>query len=160
VLQIQPSGRSFLIALLPLGSALAQPLGIEIDGKERIQLGYFLPGTCDIAGCTQKAPMTPARLERMKNARTISIMGIDVTGQRELSLPLPCCRFKAAYDGAASEAGTKEELYIKEFLRRRFADFMRMDWEKLCFDVPASAQQKSEVILPAQGAVKKRSEAC
>jgi invasion protein IalB len=157
VLQTQPSGRSFLIAFLPLGSALAPPMYVLLDGSERIQLGYFMPGTCDQSACFQRALMSPALLERLRNAKTIAVGGFDVTG-REHTLPLPCCGFKAAFDGAPTPVGDKydEPRKITETLRRRFADFTRKDWEKLCFDI--SRRDGNEPSLGASAG--KRGEAC
>jgi invasion protein IalB len=161
VLQTQPSGRSFLIAFLPLGSALAPAMYVQLDGAERIQLGYFLPGTCDQSGCFQRAIMSPALLERLRNAKTIAVGGFDVTG-REHSLPLPCCSFKAAFDGAPTPVGDKydEPRKITETLRRHFADFTRKDWEKLCFDVSPGRGKRDGNEPSQETTAGKRSEAC
>lgn len=150
VLRTQPSGGGYLIALLPLGSALAPPMYIQLDGAERIQLGYFLPDTCDVAGCFQRALMSPALVERLRNAKAIAAGGIDVMG-RELLLPLPCCGFKAALDGAPAVVDDKydEPRKITKTLLRRFADFTRKDWEKLCFDVsPDRGERGRKRALP------------
>ncbi|MGO9485012.1 MAG: hypothetical protein ACLPX9_10575 [Rhodomicrobium sp.] len=131
VLQIQPAGRSFLIAFLPGGSALPPDPGyILLDGTERIQLTYFaihpadLPHSpCDLMGCYAKTPMTPALLDRTKSAKAISFAA---WGQ-EPSFPLPCCGFKAAFDNAPvpAEAQDETQRIIQEFIRQRFAAFMQ-----------------------------------
>ncbi len=161
VLQTQPSGRSFLIAFLPLGSVLAPPMNVRIDGAERIQLGYFLPGTCDQAGCFQRALLPARLLERLRNAKAIAVGGVDVIG-RDISIPLPCCGFKAVFDGTPVVVGGKydEPRYIQETLLRRFADFTRKDWEKLCFDVSPAGRKRDVTGPTPEAATGKRSEAC
>jgi invasion protein IalB len=150
-----------LIAILPVGSALAPIMNVLLDGTERIQLGYFLPDTCDISTCPQRAPMSSALLERLTNAKAISLRSIDVTG-RELSIPLPCCGFKAAFYGAPTPAdGKDDELHITtNILRRRVADFMRMDWEKLCFDVAPDRQRLEGTAPTLEATAVERSKAC
>jgi invasion protein IalB len=127
VLQIQPAGKSFLIALLPLYSAMPPTPGyIQLDGTERIQLSYFERTTCDQSGCWARAVIPALLLDRMKNAKTISFGAVDVTG-RDRSVPLPCCAFAAAFDGTAvpDEAKDDTQRKIQEALFRRFMDFVR-----------------------------------
>ena len=127
VLQIQPAGKSFLIALLPLYSAMPPTPGyIQLDGTEQIQLSYFEHTTCDQSGCYARAEIPAPLLDRMKNAKAISFGAVDVTG-RDRAVPLPCCAFAAAFDGTAVPAEAKDDMQrqIQEALFRRFADFTR-----------------------------------
>ncbi len=126
VLQIQALNRHVLIALLPLGSAMPpEPGYIRLDGNMRIKLAYLILDTCDQSGCYAKAEMSQALVDRMKAAKEISF-GNDPWGQ-ELLIPLSCCSFAEAFDGAPlpMEAQNERQGRMKEFLQRRLMDFIR-----------------------------------
>jgi invasion protein IalB len=127
VLQVQPSGRSVLIAFLPIGQMLPpDPGSIQLDDTERIQLEYLARDACDISGCYVRASLTPMLLDRMKSAKPMSAYGVPHPGH-ESSLPLPCCEFGAALDGkpTSAEARNDQQRKIQKVISRRFADFVR-----------------------------------
>jgi invasion protein IalB len=127
VLQVQPSGRSVLIAFLPIGQMLPPDAGsVQLDDTERIQLQYLAREGCDESGCYARAILTPMLLERMKSAKPMSAYGVPRLGQAS-SLPLPCCEFGAALEGKPASAEARDDLQrkIRKAITRRFADFIR-----------------------------------
>ena len=126
VLQIRPSGRSVLVAFLPL-ALQSDPGHIRLDDSERVQLAYLAHDGCDASGCYGRAEMPPALLDRMKRAKAIALMGVvDVTG-RGLPFPLACCGFAAALEGAPvpAEAQDEDQHKLQDTIGRHFADFVR-----------------------------------
>ncbi len=128
VLQIQALDRNLLVALLPLGSAMPpEPGFIRLDGNTRIKLAYLIPDTCDQAGCHARAELTEDLIDKMKAAKEISFGNLDIFSGRELTIPLSCCSFAQAFDGAPLpiEAKNETQRRMQEALQRRFMDFIR-----------------------------------
>jgi hypothetical protein len=97
VLQMQGTGRSYVVAIFPL-DANPWELDIWVDGIAQLKLGYPEPA-CDTAGCFARAEIPQAFLERIKMAKSISL-GAQSVWRHYGSIPLPCCSFGAALDSA------------------------------------------------------------
>jgi hypothetical protein len=126
VLQIKPEGRTFAVLLMSLGSALPPDPGrIWLDGAVAAKVEQA-KDYCNEFGCFGWVEIPHATLDRMKAAREISYVGIDVLG-RELAVPLPCCDFAAVFDGAPLpiEAQDEKQHDIPRVLRRRLVDTIR-----------------------------------